>query len=50
MVIKGPALKKMFAELAGGETKHREFLQNLLTKDIKAMNIDAKEDFKVGDP
>jgi len=47
--VKDPALKKIFAELAGDETKHREFLQNLLTKDIKAMHIDAKKDFKVGD-
>jgi rubrerythrin len=47
--VKDPALKKIFGELAGDETKHREFLQNLLTKDIKAMHIDAKKDFKVGD-
>jgi rubrerythrin len=47
--VKDPALKKIFGELAGDETKHREFLQNLLTKDIKAIHIDAKKDFKVGD-
>jgi rubrerythrin len=47
--VKDPALKKIFGELAGDETKHREFLQNLLTKDIKTMHIDAKKDFKVGD-
>jgi len=47
--VKDPALKKLFGELAGDETKHREFLQNLLAKDIKAVHIDAKKDFKVGD-
>jgi rubrerythrin len=46
---KDPALKKLFNELAGDETKHREFLQNLLSKDIKAIHIDAKKDYKVGD-
>ena len=46
--VKDPALKKLFGELAADETKHREFLQNLLAKDIKAVHIDAKKDFKVG--
>jgi rubrerythrin len=47
--VKDPALKKLFGELAGDETKHREFLQNLLAKDIKTFHMDAKKDFKVGD-
>ena len=47
--VKDPALKKLFGELAGDETKHREFLQNLLAKDIKEVHMDANKDFKVGD-
>jgi rubrerythrin len=47
--VKDLALKKLFGELAGDETKHREFLQNLLAKDIKTFHMDAKKDFKVGD-
>jgi rubrerythrin len=46
---KDPNLKKLFNELAGDETKHREFLQGLLTRDVKALHIDAPKDYKVGD-
>jgi rubrerythrin len=34
--VKDANLKKLFAELAGDETKHREFLQGLLAKDPTA--------------
>lgn len=47
--VKDPNLKKLFNELAGDETKHREFLQKLLSKDIKTIHIDSSKDFKVGD-
>jgi hypothetical protein len=43
------ALKSMFAELAGEEKKHREFLQAFLTRDVKTMKFDAKADYKVVD-
>jgi rubrerythrin len=46
---KNKALKDLFAELAGEEKKHREFLQAFLTKDIKQMKFAAGHDYKVGD-
>jgi rubrerythrin len=42
-------LKKIFAELAGEEKKHREFLQDFLAKEAKTMHFDTKVDYKVGD-
>ncbi len=47
--VKDPALKKMFTELAGEETKHREFLQGLLAKPVKDLKFDSHKDFKVVD-
>ena len=44
-----PALKKLFEELAGEEKKHREFLENVLTKDTANLNFTATKDYKVGD-
>lgn len=45
---KNKALKDLFAELAGEEKKHREFLQAFLTKDVKQMKFTAGHDYKVG--
>lgn len=42
-------LKSLFAELAGEEKKHREFLQDFLAKEGKAMKFDTGVDYKVGD-
>jgi rubrerythrin len=47
--VKNPALKSLFAELAGEEKKHREFLQGMLTKDIAKMKFDPSHDYKVAD-
>ncbi|MDI6899602.1 MAG: ferritin family protein [Methanolinea sp.] len=47
--VKDANLKKLFNELAGEETKHREFLQGLLSKDVKALKFSAAKDYKVGD-
>jgi rubrerythrin len=47
--VKDPALKSLFAELAGEEKKHREFLQNFLSKDVKKFHFEAKKDYKVTD-
>lgn len=47
--VKDKALKDLFAELAGEEKKHREFLQAFLTRDIKQMKFAAGHDYKVGD-
>ena len=44
---KDPAIKKLFAELAGEEKQHREFLQGMLTKDVTKMHFDAKKDYKI---
>ncbi|MDI9633626.1 MAG: ferritin family protein [Methanolinea sp.] len=47
--VKDANLKRLFTELAGEETKHREFLQGLLAKDVKALKFSPAKDFKVGD-
>jgi rubrerythrin len=47
--VKDKALKTLFAELAGEEKKHREFLQGMLTKDVSKMKFDASHDYKVAD-
>jgi rubrerythrin len=47
--VKSPALKSLFAELAGEEKKHREFLQGMLSKDISKMKFDPSHDYKVAD-
>ncbi len=47
--VKDSALKSLFAELAGEEKQHREFLQGMLTKDVSKMKFDASHDYKVGD-
>jgi rubrerythrin len=47
--VKDKVLKDLFAELAGEEKKHREFLQAFLTKDAKQMKFAAGHDYKVGD-
>jgi rubrerythrin len=47
--IKDAALKKIFNELAGEETKHREFLQGLLSKGTPSFHFDAHKDYKVTD-
>jgi rubrerythrin len=46
---KDKALKTIFAELAGEEKKHREFLQDFLAKEGKALKFDTAKDYKVGD-
>jgi len=45
--VKDAALKKLFAELAGEEKQHREFLQGMLSKNVTKMQFDAKKDYKV---
>jgi rubrerythrin len=47
--VKDKNLKELFAELAGEEKKHREFLQAFLTKDVSAIKFAAGHDYKVGD-
>jgi len=45
--VKDGALKSTFRELAGEETKHREFLEGLLTKPMKELHFDESRDYKV---
>ena len=47
--VKDANLKKLFAELAGEEKKHREFLTDFLAKGEKTMKFTAAPDFKVAD-
>ncbi len=47
--VKDKALKSLFAELAGEEKQHREFLQGMLSKKVTTMHFDAKADYKVAD-
>ena len=47
--VKDANLKTMFTELAGEETKHREFLQGLLKKPVKDLHFDTHRDYKVVD-
>jgi len=47
--VKDKALKSLFAELAGEEKQHREFLQGILTKKVMTMHFEAKADYKVAD-
>lgn len=47
--VRDKNLKDLFNELAGDETKHREFLEDLLTRDVKKFKIGAGHDYKVGD-
>ena len=47
--VKDAYLKKIFADLAGDETKHREFLQGLLAKEPKQLKISASNDYKIAD-
>lgn len=42
-------LKSLFVELAGEEKKHREFLQDFLSKEGKTMKFEAAKDYKVAD-
>jgi len=47
--VRDKNLKKLFGELAGDEVKHREFLEGLLTKDVRDIHIEGAPDYKVGD-
>lgn len=47
--VKDANLKTLFNELAGDETKHRQFLEGLLTKDVKDLHITKAHDYKVSE-
>lgn len=47
--VKDPALKTIFTELAGEETKHRTFLQAILTKGKGTMHFNQSADYRVTD-
>jgi rubrerythrin len=43
------ALKNIFAELAGDELNHREFLQGIVVKGADALHVDEAHDYKIAD-
>jgi rubrerythrin len=43
------ALKNLFAELAGDELKHREFLQGIIVKGSDSLHVDETHDYKIAD-
>ncbi len=45
--VKDKSLKSLFADLAGEEKKHREFLQDFLAKEGKTLKFEAAPDYKV---
>jgi rubrerythrin len=47
--VKDSNLKKLFAELAGEETKHRETLTALMAKPPKSLKFDSTRDYKIVD-
>jgi rubrerythrin len=47
--VKDRNLKKLFDELAGDEKKHRETLENVLSKGVAKIHFAAGVDYKVGD-
>ncbi len=47
--VKDPALKKLFEDLAGEETQHRELLETFLTKGPTEFSWKASKDYKVAD-
>ena len=47
--VKDAGLKRIFNELAGEETKHREFLEGLLSKGTTSFHFDTHKDYKVTD-
>jgi rubrerythrin len=47
--VKDANLKKLFAELAGEETKHRETLSGFLAKPTTSLKFDASRDYKIAE-
>ena len=47
--VKDPGLKAIFTELAGEETKHRNYLQGILAKGKTAMHFSESADYRVTD-
>jgi rubrerythrin len=47
--VHDPNLKKLFAELAGEETKHREILTGFLAKPPQSLKFDTAKDYKIAE-
>jgi rubrerythrin len=43
------ALKNIFAELAGDESKHRDFLQGIILKGHDSLHVEEAQDYKIAD-
>jgi rubrerythrin len=42
-------LKRIFSELSGDEKGHREYLQSILHRDLKALQVDDSQDYKIAE-
>jgi rubrerythrin len=47
--VEAAALKDIFAELAGDELGHRNFLQGIMAKGPTALHLDETHDYKIAD-
>jgi rubrerythrin len=47
--VRDTALKNIFAELAGDESKHREFLQGIIQKGAGSLHVEEAQDYKIAD-
>jgi rubrerythrin len=47
--VEDRALKNIFAELAGDELKHREFLQGIIVKGPGSLHVEESHDYKIAD-
>jgi rubrerythrin len=47
--VEDKALKNIFAELAGDESSHREFLQGIIVKGSGALHVEEAQDYKIAD-
>lgn len=47
--VQDPNLKRIFSELAGDETGHKEFLQGIMNKGSKDLSIDETADYRIAE-
>jgi len=47
--VKDKALKTVFLDIAGEETKHRDFLKGIMAKGEKSFHFDMAKDYRVTD-
>jgi rubrerythrin len=47
--VMDPALKNVFAELAGDELNHRDFLERIAAKGPASLHVEESHDYKIAD-